>query len=154
MKAYLVVSGYEDEYEYNVDSVFLDRKEAESYVKENNQIPYDKYDVFRIEEVELNPPTIEKKIVVVHGNITKDNEIHDLEIVRIDREILEWLKDFAGDDIDLHSGMYYGVVPVIFFDGKIDVTPCKDLSKCHEYIKDVIMEKLKHYNPNERDDKI
>ena len=152
MKAYLVVSGYEDE--YIVDSVFLDRKEAESYIKENNQIPYDKYDVFRIEEVELNPPSIEKKIVVVHGNITKDNEIQDLEIERIDREGLKHFKDFTGDNIDLYSGMLYSIEYVIYFDGMIDVTPCKDLSKCHEYIKDAIMEKLKHYNPNEMDDKI
>ena len=152
MKAYLVVSGYEDE--YIVDSVFLDRKEAESYIKENNQIPYDKYDVFRIEEVELNPPSIKKKIVVVHGNITKDNEIQDLEIERIDREGLKHFKDFTGDNIDLYSGMLYSIGYVIYFDGMIDVTPCTDLSKCHEYIKGVIMEKLKHYNPNQRDVKI
>lgn len=154
MKAFLVVSGYEDE--YIVDSVFLDRKEAESYVDSSNQIPYDKYDIFRIEEVELNPPAIEKKIVVVHGDITKDNEIQDLEIERIDREgMKQWhLNDFTGDDIDLYSGMLYSIGHVIYFDGKIDVTSCKDLKKCDEYIKDVIMEKLKHYNPNERDDKI
>lgn len=143
MKAYLVVSGYEDE--YIVDSVFLDMKEAESYIKENNQIPYDKYDIFRIEETELNPSTIEKKIVVVHGHITKDNEIQDLEIERIDREGLKHLKDFTGDDIILYSGTLYSIEHVIFFGGIIDVTPCKDLNKCHEYIKDVVMEKLKHY---------
>ena len=152
MKAYLVVSGYD--YDFEIDSVFINKEDAQDYIKKNNEIPFDDYYKFRIQEVELNPSDNEKKIVEIHGYANNDNEIRDLEIERIDREGLEQLKDFTGDDIALHLGMLYSVEKVIFFDGRIDVTSCKDLGTCNKYIEDTIIEKLKNYNQNERDDKI
>lgn len=141
MKAYLVVYGYEDEYE--IDSVFLNKEKAEAYVSANNQIPFDKYNAFRIEEVELNPPAHNKPVVEVHGYINKNKEIQDIEIERIDRNGLKLLEHFVNNDIYLYSGKLYGEEDVIFFDGMVDVTPCKDLTKCDKYIKDTIAKKSK-----------
>ena len=142
MKAYLIVYGDSDEYE--IDSVFIDKAEAEAYVAENNQIPYDMYDKFRIQEIELNPPVRKKWLVEVHGYINKNKEIQDLEIERIDREGLEQLKDFTGETVDLYPGKLYGMEDVIFFDGMIDVTSYKDKKprKCEEYIKNIVLEKF------------
>lgn len=143
MKAYLIVYGYEDEYE--IDSVFLDKEKAKAYVSANNQIPFDKYNAFRIEEVELNPPAHNKPVVEVHGYINRNKEIQDIEIERIDRNGLKLLEHFVNNDIYLYSGKLYGVEDVIFFDGMVDVTPCKDLTKCDKYIKDIIAKKLCEY---------
>ena len=155
MKAYLVVYGYSDGYsdDYEFDSVFLNKEEAEAYVEENNRIPYDEQDELHIVEVELNASTPDKKFVIVHGYITEDKEIQALEIGRIDRESLEALKKFTEDDIILRPGKIYNVGDVTFFDGRIDVTSCKDLEKCDQYIKDTIMKKLEHYNQKDNDDK-
>lgn len=152
MKAYVVIYGYSDEYE--LDSVFLSKEEAEAYVKKNNQIPYDDYDEFRIEELDLNPSAPDKQIVGVNGYINKDNEIKSFEIERVDRETMEGLKDFTGDDIVLYpkEKRYevdfrnpenpYTTIEVTRFYGRIDVTPCKDLRNCGSYIKEVIKKKL------------
>ena len=152
MKAYVVIYGYSDEYE--LDSVFLSKEEAEAYVKKNNQIPYDDYDEFRIEELDLNPSAPDKQIVTVNGFINKDNTIKGFEIERVDRETMKGLKDFTGDDIVLYpkEKRYdvdfrnpenpYTTKEVTRFCGRIDVTPCKDLANCGSYIKEVIKKKL------------
>ena len=139
MKAYLIIYGYDEDYE--IDSVFLDKEKAEAYAAANNQIPFDESNKFRIREVELNPPTYNKPIVEVHGYIDKNEKIRDLEIERIDRDGLERLENFTNDNIDLYPGKLYGSKDVTFFDGTINVTPCKDLTKSDEYIKSVIMDK-------------
>lgn len=143
MKAYLIVSGYEDGYE--IDSVFLDKEKVEAYVAANNQIPFDKYNEFRIEEVELNPSIYKRAVVEIHGYIDKDEDIKDLEIERIDRNSLKLLEHFIDNDISLYSGKLYGEEDVTFFDGMVDVTPCKDLTKCDKYIKDIIAKKSSEY---------
>lgn len=147
MKAYLIVYGYEDEYE--IDSVFLDKEKAEVYVSANTQIPFDKYNAFRIEEVELNPHAHNRPVVEVHGYINKNKEIQGIEIERIDRNGLKLLEHFVDNDIYLYSGKLYGEEDVIFFDGMVDVTPCKDLTKCDKYIKDIIAKKLCEYKSAE-----
>ena len=38
MKAYLIIYGYDEDYE--IDSVFLDKEKAEAYAAANNQIPF------------------------------------------------------------------------------------------------------------------
>ena len=136
MKAYLV--GVFD-YEFHADSVFLDKKEAMEYVKENNLIPFDGCDKLCIEEVELNP-TSYKKIVGIHGYADKDKDIQNFEIKRLESKDLEELKDFTGEKITFRPGKW--VEGTIDFDGIVDVTPCKDLMKCDEYIKDIITKKL------------
>lgn len=140
MKAYLIIYGYEDE--IAVDSVFLDKKKAEAYIDANNQIPFGKYDRLRMREIVLNPHVYKKSIVVVHGYINKNKEIKDLEIERIDRDGLEHLRHFTNDDVYLYAGKLYGEEDVVYFDGMMDVTPCEDLTKCDEYIKDIIAKKL------------
>lgn len=137
MKAYLV--GVFD-YVFHVDSVFLDKKEAMAYVEENNQIPFDDCDELCIEEVELNPSSYDKKIVRFHGYADKDKEIRDFVINRLDRENMEELKDFTGQEIRFRSAKYAD--DVTYFSGIIDVTHCSNLSKCDEYIKDIITKKL------------
>ena len=148
MKAYLVIYGYEDELE--VDSVFLDKKKAEAYIASNNQIPFDKYDKLRMREIALNPHVYKKSIVVVHGYINKNEEIKDLKIERIDRDGLEYLKYFTNDNIYLYSGKLYGEEDVVYFDGMIDVTLCKDLTKCDEYIKDIVVKRYSEYKAERR----
>ena len=105
---------------------------------------FTKCDLFRIQEIELNPPIRKKWLIEVHGHINKDKEIQDLEIERIDREGLEQLKDFTGETVYLYPGKLYGVEDVIFFDGTIDVTPYKDKNpkKCEAYIKNIVLEKF------------
>ena len=137
MKAYLVGAF---DYEFHADSVFLDKKEAEAYVEENNKIPFDNGGEFRIEEVELNPTSYNRKIVGIHGYAGKDKEIRSLEINRLEREDMEELKDFTGEEITFYGGKW--VEYVTSFDGIVDVTPCEDLTKCNEYIKDIITKKL------------
>ena len=148
MKAYLIIYGYEDE--LAVDSVFLDKKKAEAYIDTNNQIPFDKYDKLRMREIVLNPHVSKKSIVDVHGYINKDEEIKDLEIERIDHDWLEHLRHFTNDDVYLYAGKLYAEEDVVYFDGLIDVTPCKDLTKCDEYIKDNIAKKLLEFKAERR----
>ena len=68
MKAYLVVYGYSDGYsdDYEFDSVFLNKEEAEAYVEENNRIPYDEqdelHDVYTVQQGKLNLK-LSKKII-------------------------------------------------------------------------------------------
>lgn len=151
MKAYVVVYGYEDDNE--IDSVFIDKEEAEAYVRENNRIPYEEYDKCHIEEVDLNPSIPNRKIVIVHGCATKDKEIRSLVIERIDRESLEALKKFTKDDIIVYPGKRGNMVDLIFFHGRIDVSSCKDLKNCDKYIRTIIMKKLDYYNQKDIDDK-
>lgn len=148
MKAYLIIYGYEDE--TVVDSVFLDKKKAEAYIDANNQIPFGKYDKLRMREIMLNPHVYKKSIVVVHGYIDKNEEIKDLEIERIDRDDLEHLRHFTNDNVYLYAGKLYGEEDVVYFDGMMDVTPCEDLTKCDEYIKDIIAKKLLEYKEERR----
>jgi hypothetical protein len=136
VKAYLV--GVFD-YVFHAESVFLDKKEAMAYVEENNRIPFDGCDKLCIKEVELNP-TSYKKIVGIHGYADKDKDIQDLEIKRIESKDMEELKDFAGEKITFRPGKW--VEGTTDFDGIADVTPCKDLTKCHEYVKDIIAKHL------------
>ena len=153
MKAYVVVYGCDDDYE--VDSVFMDKEKAEAYVRENNRIPYEDYDKLHIEEVEINPSTPDKKIVLVNGYATKDKEIRTLEIERIDRESLAAMKDFTKDDVIIYPGKLYTARDghSTLFCGRIDVTSCKDLENCDQYIRAVIMKKLEQYNQKDSEDK-
>lgn len=143
MKAYLIIYGYEDELE--IDSVFLDEEKAEAYVTSNNQIPFDEYNKLRIEEVELNPRVYKKSIVMTHGYINRNKEIKNLELDRIDRDDLKNLRNFVNNDIYLYPGKLYVKEDVTYFDGMVDVTPCRDLSKCDEYIKDIVTKKYCEY---------
>ena len=83
-----------------------------------------------------------KSIVIVHGYINKSEEIKDLKIERIDRDGLEHLRHFTNDYVYLYAGTLYGEEDVVYFDGMMDVSPCEDLTKCDEYIKDIIAKKL------------
>ena len=154
MKAYLVLYGYCDE--FNVDSVFLDKEKAEEYVKKDKRIPYSVCDTFRIEEVELNPSINDKKIVKIHGYIDKNREILDYMIERIDREDMKQLKDFTGENIVLHQGTVFdnrkiiGLKEVTFFDGTIEVTFCKDIQSCDQYIKEIVMKKFHEFKAERR----
>ena len=53
---------------------------------------------------------------------------------------MEELKDFTGEKITFRPGKW--VEGTTDFDGIVDVTPCKDLTKCHEYVKDIVTKKL------------
>ena len=136
MKAYLV--GVFD-YVFHADSVFLNKKEVMAYVEENNRNPFDGCDKLCIEEVELNP-TSYKKIVGIHGYADKDKDIQNLEITRIESKDMEEVKYFTGEKITFYPGKW--VEGTIDFDGIVDVTPCKDLTKCDKYIKDIVTKKL------------
>lgn len=150
MKAYVVVYGYADEYE--IHSVFLNKEEAEAFVKWNNNIPFADNETLWIEEVELDPSTNEKIIVGVSGHANKDNEIESFVIERLDPKEL---KSFTGDEIVLypakkindmdyhHPEKPYTMEKATTFYGKIDVSSCKDdLRNCDKYIKDVILKKI------------
>ena len=143
MKAYLITYGYEDE--YGVDSVFLNKEKAEEYVSANNQIPFDKYNKFHIKEVELNPSVCKKSIVTIYGYINKNKKIKELEIDRVDRDDLKNLTNFSDNDILMYPVKLYGEKYVTCFDGMIDVTQCKDMTKCYQYIKDIVMKKYYEY---------
>lgn len=136
-KAYLIISGYDEDCE--VDSVFLNKEEAKAYVAAGNQIAFNKCDLFRIEKVVLNPPIQKKWVVEVHGYINNDGDICDFEIERIDRSGTDQLKNFTGNNIDLYPGKIYDEESVVFFDGSIDVTSHED--ECEEYIEKIISEK-------------
>lgn len=160
MKAYLIVHdsyGYEGEYgKYEVDSVFLDKEKAEAYVERNNQIPFCGNAEFYIEEVEFEPSDYDKQIVEIEGRITKDKKFEYFSIIRIEREDMEELKDFTGEEITFNTrklDLLMGKATyVTYFDGMIDVTPCKDLKKCDEYIKDIVMKKYCEYENEIKDD--
>lgn len=159
MKAYLIVHdsyGYEGEYgKVEVDSVFLDKEKAEAYVERNNQIPFCGIAEFYIEEVEFEPSDYDKQIVEIEGSITKDKKFEYFAIIRIDREDMEELKDFTGEEITFNTrkvDLLMGKATYVTdFDGTIDVTPCKDLKKCDEYIKEIVMKKYCEYK-NEMED--
>lgn len=152
MKAYAVVyrtGGNEDD-EVIIDSVFLDKEKAEAYVEKNNQIPFWCYHEFYIKETEFNPVDNDKQIVDIFGYINKNKKIGDLEIYRIERKDLDKLKDFTGDEITFRSGKLreeygFGTLnldeDVVFFNGMIDVTPCKNL----RYIKDIVIKRYSEY---------
>ena len=138
MKAYIVVYGYSDEYE--IHSVFMNKEEAETFVKWNNDIPYGDNETLWIEEVELDPSTNGKMIVGVSGHANKDNEIESFMIERLDPK---QLKSFTGDEIHLYPEKPYTMEDATKFYGKIDVSSCKgDLRNCGDYIKEVIKKKL------------
>ena len=150
MKAYVVIYGYSDEYE--IHSVFMNKEEAETFVKWNNDIPYGDNETLWIEKVELDPSTNGKMIVGVSGHANKDNEIESFTIERLDPKEL---KSFTGDDIVLypakkiidmdyhHPEKPYNMENATKFYGKIDVSSCKDdLRNCGSYIKEVIKKKL------------
>ena len=154
MKAYVVVYGYGDDYEF--DGVFLSKEEAEAYVKKNNQIPYTADDMLCIKEVELNPSSYAKNIVIVQGYYSvKDKKIGALEIGRVSRESMEAedLENLNGNDIIVLPENYSSIGEVKCFYGRVDVTPCKDPKRCDEYIRDVIMKKIEQYNQKVNDAK-
>ena len=144
MKAYLV--GVFD-YVFHAESVFTDKKEAMAYVDEHNKIPFDGCDKLCIEEVELNP-TFYKKIVGIHGYVDKDKEIQNFEIHWIEHKDMEELKDFTGEKITFRPGEW--VEGTTNFDGIVDVTPCEDLTKCDEYIKDIVLKRYSEYKEERR----
>ena len=155
MKAYLIVhDSYDYESEYGkvevVDSVFLDKEKAEAYVERNNQIPFCANDKFYIDEVEFEPSDYDKQIVEIEGHITKDKKFKCFKIIRIERKDMEELKDFTGEKITFRPEKW--VEGVTDFDGIVDVTPCKDLTKCDEYIKDIVMKKYCEYRNEMKDD--
>lgn len=147
MKAYVIVCGFDDVNE--IDSVFMNKEEAEAYVRENNRIPYSDYDKYHIEEVDLNPSSYTKKIVLVHGHYSnKDKKIRLLDIGRVDRETMENedLQNLNGNDIKVFPQYRSSIGDVTCFIGRIDVTSCKDSRSCVEYIRDEIMKKIEQYN--------
>lgn len=155
MKAYAVVydtGGFEDD-EETIDSIFLDKEKAEAYVEKYNQIPFWCYHKLHIKEAELNPMDNDKQIVDIHGYISKKTV--DLEIYRIERKDLDQLKDFTGDEIVFHPGkLREGSAlfeeDVVYFNGMMDVTPCEDLTKCDEYIKDIIVKRYSEFKEERR----
>ena len=155
MKAYAVVynnGGWEDDEEI-IDSIFLDKEKAEAYVEKNNQIPFWCYHKFYIKEAELNPTDNDKQIVDIYGYI--DKKIVNFDIYRIERKDLDQLKDFTGDEITfrpgkLREGSALFEEDVINFDGTIDVTPCEDLTKCEEYIKDIVLKRYSEFKKERR----
>ena len=72
-------------------------------------------------------------------------------IERIDREDMKQLKDFTGENIVLHQGTVFdnrkiiGLKEVTFFDGTIEVTFCKDIQSCDQYIKEIVMKKFHEF---------
>ena len=144
MKAYLV--GVFD-YVFHAESVFTDKKEAMDYVDEHNKIPLDGCDKLCIEEVELNP-TFYKKIVGIHGYVDKDKEIQNFEIHWIEHKVMEELKDFTGEKITFRPREW--VEGTTNFDGIVDVTPFEDLTKCDEYIKDIVVKRYFEYKAERR----
>lgn len=92
---------------------------------------------------------IDRQVVGIQGYITKDKEIMDFNIFRIERKDMEELKDFADDEITFHvrdiGNSLLSKVYVTDFYGMIDVTLCKDLPKCDEYIKDIVMKNYCEY---------
>lgn len=154
MKAYVIVCGFEDVNE--IDSVFMNKEEAEAYVRENNWIPYSDYDKYHIEEVDLNPSSYAKKIVFVHGYYSnKDKKIGLLDIGHVDRETMEIddLQNLNGNDIKLFPQYRSSIGDVTGFGGRIDITSCKDPRSCVEYIRDVIRKKIEFRNQKDNNDK-
>lgn len=160
MKAYLIVHdsyGYESEYgKVEIDSVFLDKEKAEAYVERNNQIPFCGNAEFYIEEVEFEPSDYDKQIVEIEGRITKDKKFEYFAIIRLEREDMKELKDFTGEEIKFNTRELHPIIGkksyVTDFNGMIDVTPCKDRTKCDEYIKEIVMKKYCEYKNEMKDD--
>ena len=69
---------------------------------------------------------------------------------------MEELKDFTGEEITFNTRELHPIIGkksyVTDFNGMIDVTPCKDRTKCDEYIKEIVMKKYCEYKNEMKDD--
>ena len=69
---------------------------------------------------------------------------------------MEELKDFTGEEITFNTRELHPIIGkksyITDFNGMIDVTSCKDLKKCDEYIKDIVMKKYCEYRNEMKDD--